>query len=485
MDAAINAPPPAGIELHPVELRRSSPLHLERRLRQTVQAFGPRLGPLLVRRGLGREVPDATLARQVRRAFSALGATYVKLGQVVASAPGVFGPEIAEEFRSLLDAGRPVEIDRIRDVIERETGQPLHATFSSFDPDPIGCASIAVVHRAVLRDGRAVAVKVTRPGIRSRISADLDIMELVLPRLAARLAGGDAALVGPMLEGLREQLGEELDLRNEARTMTYFRAMLAREGRFERIVIPEVVPECSGARVLVMELLDGMAIDDLSAAESFGFDPAPLVQEVVKAWFLMALRDGAFHGDMHAGNMLLLADGRVGALDWGILGRLTPETHDHFRSIIAAALGDEEAWKRVTDRVQEQLGPVLEERLGIAIDDIPDMVRGVLEPLLTRPFGEVQLSALIAGPEAQDGAGLGFVRAGAPSDGGAELPEFDRGMFLLGKQLLYFERYGKMYLSDVSLVSDRAFFESLVAPGETAQGHAPPDHAPPEVDPPS
>ena len=472
MDGAINAPPPPGIELVPVELRRSSPRQLERRLRHTVQAFGPRVAPLLVRRGLGREVPDAVLARQVRRAFAELGATYVKLGQVVASAPGVFGPEIAEEFRTLLDAGRPVGIERIRGVIEAETGRSLGATFASFDPNPIGCASIAVVHRAVLRDGRDVAVKVTRPGIRRRVSADLDIMERVLPRLASRLAGGDAALVAPMLAGLREQLGEELDLRNEARTMTYFRALLAREGRFERIVIPEVVPECSGARVLVMELLDGVAIDDLSAAESLGIDPAPLVQEVVKAWFLMAVRDGALHGDVHAGNMLLLTDGRVGALDWGILGRLSPDTHDHFRSIIAAALGDEEAWTRVTDRVQEQMGPLIEERLGVAAEDVPALVRGVLEPLLTRPFGEVQLSTLIAGPDAQDGAGVGFVGPRGPSEGGAELPEFDRGMFLLGKQLLYFERYGKMYLSDVSLVSDRAFFESLVTPQHPADDPA-------------
>ncbi len=199
----------------------------------------------------------------------------------------------------------------------------------------------------------------------------------------------------------------------------------------------------------------------------FGFDPKPVVQLVVRAWFLTTIRDGVFHGDVHAGNLLLLPDGRVGVLDWGILGRLAPDTHDHLRSIIAAALGDEAAWDRVTERVSRQLGPLIEARLGIGADELPAFVRSVIEPLLTKPFGEVQLSSLFVGPdnaEGVDGSGLGFVRGrGSPASGELGSIEFDRGMFLLAKQLLYFERYGKLYLDDVSLVSDREFFAGLLA----------------------
>ncbi len=441
----------------PITLRSPSARALQLRLRQTLRSLGPRLEPLVIAKRMGRTVPDALLAAEAKRAFRRLGATYTKLGQVVASAPGVFGPEIADEFRSLLDDGRPVPFGRIRSVIESETGRPLRETFSSIDPTPIGCASIAVVYRATLHDGRTVAVKVTRPGIRRKVASDLAIMRRILPVLAGRIAGGDPRLVAPMLEGLAEQLAEELDLRNEARTMAHFATMMTAAG-LTSLVIPVTVPELSGPRVLVMEFLDGVPIDDIEAVSEFGFDPAPLVESVVKAWFLTTLRDGVFHGDVHAGNLMLLADGRLGILDWGILGRLSDDTRNEFRDIILAALGDDAAWIRVNDRVTVQFGPMLEDRLGISGEQIPLFVRGLIEPLLTRPFGEVQLSALFMGPDEPATGGVGFTGTGARSD----VLEFDRGMFLLVKQLLYFERYGKLYLSEVSLLSDRGFFEAIV-----------------------
>ena len=333
--------------------------------------------------------------------------------------------------------------------------------FASFDPEPIGRASIAVVHRATTHDGREVAVRITPPGIRGKVAADLEIMRRLLPRLAGRISGGDASLVEPIVSGLGEQLAEELDLSNEARTMTHFRDLLGLVD-LPAIVVPEVVEV--GERVLVMELLDGVPIDDLAGVTEVGVDPSPVVQQVVKAWFLTTIRDGIFHGDMHAGNLLFLRDGRVGVLDWGILGRLSPDTHEYFRSIIAAALGDEAAWDRVTERVVEQVGPLIEARLGLSQDEIPALVRSLIEPLLTQPFGEVQLSALFLGPDgAESEPGFRRLVQGA----GGPMPdidiEFDRGMFLLAKQLLYFERYGKLYLSDVSLVSDREFFATLIA----------------------
>lgn len=458
--------PPGPVELTPVHLRRPSPRVLRRRLQRTIRTFGPRLGPLVAQSVIGREVTTPEIARQVRRSFAQLGATYVKLGQLVASAPGVFGPEVSSEFRTLLDSAHVVSLSRVEEVIRKDLGRPVEEVFASFDPTPIGCASIAVVHRATLRDGRDVAVKVTRPGIRRKIAADLAIMGTILPRLATRLSGGDASLVAPLLSGLREQLSEELDLRNEARTMDHFRALIAEVG-LDGVMIPEVIAEASGERVLTMELLDGVPIDDLEAVEALGLDPTPLLSTLVRTWFLTTARDGVFHGDVHAGNLLLLRDGRMAILDWGILGRLEPETHEHFRSIISAALGDEEAWTRVTTRVAEQIGPILTARMGIAAEDVPLFVRRVVEPLLTAPFGEVQLSTLFLGPDAGEGPGLGFLRRDVPSGDvpAAELPpvEFDRGMFLLVKQLLYFERYGKMYLGDVALLDDREFFSKLVS----------------------
>lgn len=447
----------------PFPLRAPRGEHLRRRSAQTVRVARRRLGGLAARRAFGQPVEPIEVARPLRKAFADLGVTYVKLGQLVASSPSVFGEDVSTEFRSLLDQGRPVAFDRVRREVERATGGRLRDVFREFEPDPIGMASMAVVHRAELRTGEAVAVKILRPDIERKIAADFALMGWLIPRIASRVDGAQASMVPPMLDGLRQQLCEELDLRNEARVMAHFNALL-REVDLPRIVIPRTYPQHSSRRVLVMELLDGVAIDDLSAIEGFGIDPTPLVNDIVKSFFLTTMRFGIFHGDVHAGNLLLLRDGRIGVLDWGIVGRLDDDNRRHFRAIIRAALGDEDAWAEVTERITAEIGPLITRRLGITEEQIGPMIRMVLEPMFTRPFGEVQLSTLLLGPEQMTG-----VAAGAGDTANDELPPdfdpatFDRSMLLLTKQLLYFERYGQLYLKETSLLDDRAFFEALVA----------------------
>ncbi len=417
-----------------------------------------RLGPVAAKRALRRPVTPTEVARPLRQAFADLGVTYVKMGQLIASAPSLFGPEVSTEFRTLLDAGRPVSFERVRHEVEHAIGRPVDDVFAMFDPDPIGTASMAVVHRAELLDGTPVAVKVLRPGIERKIAADLTLMGWLLPRIASRVAGAHAEVVPTLLDGLRGQLCEELDLRNEARVMAHFNGLLEQIA-LPTVVVPRPYPELSDRRVLVMDLLDGVAIDDLRAVEEFGIDPTPLVADIVKAFFLTAVRYGIFHGDVHAGNLLVLRDGRVGILDWGIVGRLDADNRGHLRAVIGAALGDETAWDIVVARALAQVGPMLESRLGLTPDQQVPFVRTVLEPLFTKPFGEVRLSTLLLGPEELRGDAVLPVDDLAPID-----PErFDRNLMLLTKQLLYFERYGQMYLTEQSLFSDRAFFAALLA----------------------
>jgi predicted unusual protein kinase regulating ubiquinone biosynthesis (AarF/ABC1/UbiB family) len=458
------APAPTVPELHQYHLRRPHGAHLRRRTTRTLDVARRRLGPLAAKRALRLPVEPAEVARPLRKAFADLGATYVKLGQLAASAPSVFGPEVSAEFRSLLDQGRPVGFDKVRHEIERATHRPLEDSFPVFDPDPIGRASMAVVHRATRADGREVAVKILRPGIERKIATDLSLMGWLVPRVASRVAGAQADMVGPMLDGLRDQLGYELDLRNEATLMNHFNGLLV-EVDLPHVAIPEVHDDLTSRRVLVMEFLDGAAIDDLTAIEGFGHDPTPLVAEIVKAFFLTAVRYGIFHGDVHAGNLLLLRDGRIGVLDWGIVGLLSEDNLSHLRAIIRAALGDESAWDEVASRIVDQIGPLIEHRLGVTADQVPVIIRSVLEPLFTRPFGEVKLSTLLLGPTELAGGGAATVAgAGGSSDEvpGMEPAGFDRNMMLLVKQLLYFERYGQMYLPHLSLFDDRDFFGSLV-----------------------
>ena len=164
----------------------------------------------------------------------------------------MFGEQVADEFRSCLDTGPPADAAEIRARVEEDLGMALTEAFAEFEPEPIGRASIAVVYRARLHDGRLVAVKVLRPGIERRVAADLDLMtpliQLVVRETGDQMAGSILQLV----DGFRVQIGEELDLRNEARSLADFRR-LATEASLPLLVVPEPYPELSGPSVLTME----------------------------------------------------------------------------------------------------------------------------------------------------------------------------------------------------------------------------------------
>lgn len=469
----------------PRELPRTSRRDLARRARQISLVATKHFTPLALRTALTRHlVPDA-YARPLRRTFEELGATFMKFGQLIGSSPGVFGDGVAKEFRSCLDTGAPVPFDEVRRAVEADLGMPLDEAFWSFSETPIGRASISVVHKATTHDGRRVAVKVLRPGIEDKVACDLDLFQPLLEVVAKQTGEYAAGQLLAMFQGFRVQIGEELDLRNEARAMAHYRRLLA-QVELRRVTVPEVFPELSGPRVLTMEFFEGVPVDDLTTVAGYGYDPAPIVQEVIKGFLLTAIRWGTFHGDVHAGNLLLLPDGRVGVIDWGIVGRLDPRTHRFFRDLIRAALGEEAAWPDIAAHVTRMYGPVLKENLGMDDAQTEGFMRMTLEPLLTRPFGEVSLADLLTAPQRQVAEVKGLeetqltlraiyrrfseqrrVRAAAEAQGVYD-SEFDRGIFMLSKQLMYFERYGKIFLRDVGLFEDEEFFRAALDAPTTA-----------------
>jgi hypothetical protein len=446
----------------PVALPAASRAARVARRAETLAVFGRHLGPLLADRARRRATPPAEIGRRLRQAFEQMGATYVKFGQLIGSSPGAFGAEVSDEFRSCLDTGPTVLFTDVRDAVETATWTALDRTFSTFERDAIAGASIAVVHRATLLDGRVVAVKVLRPHIAERVAIDLDIMEPLLRHIALRGVG----MAGPMyrfIQGFRSQIAEELDLRNEARTMAHFRDLITDEG-LDGIVIPE--PIIATEQVLVMEYLDGVPIDDVDAIAAMGHDPAPLMRSMLRSWFLTGLRDGMFHGDIHAGNLMLLRDGRAGVIDWGIVGRLDPDTQHVFRRFVEAILGDATAWPEIVRFIQENTP------MSIG-DDIGEEDRAEIEDVLTRPFGEVVLSGAFNGPggrtdrpvtrqeKRERRARLKAFRKEMFATGFSQTG-FAQSNFLLFKQLLYFERYGKLYLADTALMGDRDWLQHVL-----------------------
>ncbi len=466
--------------VHPRRLPATTGRQVRARAFQIARVAAKHFAPLAYRRARHLPVPDNAFARPLRLTFEELGTTFMKFGQLIGSAPGVFGDDVADEFRSCLDTGPAVAFEQVRHTIEDELGMALDDAYRRFDPEPIGRASIAVVHRAMTHDGRDVAVKVLRPGIEQRIAVDLDLLQPLLELIVRQTGDQAAGSLLQMFEGFRLQLGEELDLRNEARAMEHYRGLLELV-ELPLVTVPEPIMALSSGRVLTMEFLDGVPVDDLAAIGRYGYDPKPVVQQVVQGFLLTAIRWGNFHGDVHAGNLLMLRDGRIGVIDWGIVGRLDPETHRFFRRLIQAALGDHTAWADIATHIQKVYGPVIQEGLGLDDEQFVGFVQSMMEPVLTRPFGEVSLADLMNAPqdqvrkvrgiEAHDRSLTTILRRfreqrklrGMLEAHGGTGTEFDRGTFLLTKQLMYFERYGKMFLSDVSLFHDREFFEKLLA----------------------
>jgi len=444
-----------------------------------IRHVGPVLLRRLFRRG-GRVFDIAALAAPLRSVCEELGGTFVKFGQIVASSPGLFGDTLAEEFRRCLDDGPVVPFAMVRRVVESELGQSLDAVFASFDETPIGQASVAVVHRAQLLNGSRVAVKVLRPDIEMLIATDLHLAEPFFRFLFHQTGAQMLGAIVQQLDGLRLQIGEELDLRNEARALLHFRALVA-DSSYHLIAVPEPVLNFSTMSVLTMEFLDGVAIDDENSVETLGLNAADAIDQLIRGFFMMTVRWGAFHGDAHAGNLLLLRDGRIGVLDWGIVGRLDSATHHFFRKLLEAVLGVESAWDDVTGHIISNYGPVISSAMGMDDVQLAAFLRMMIEPLLLRPFGEVSFAEMFTMTQMhvarandisfQSSSLLGLLRRlrvqrriqRLSLANGGILTDFDRGNFLLGKQLMYFEKYGKIYLSDRAILSDRVFLEELLA----------------------
>ena len=414
--------------------------------------------------------PGDEWPRGLRRTFDHLGATFLKFGQLLGSSPGLFGDVVAAEFRGTLDAGPAVPFAAVKRAVERELGRPLDRLFAAFEETPMAAASLAVVHRATLLDGQQVAVKVLRPAVERRVATDLAVMRPLIGFLGRQLPVGLLEVLPGAVDGLAEQVSEELDLRNEARSMAWFAERLVPLG-LPDLKIPDVVPGLSGRRVLTMELLDGVPVDDLGGIERLGADARHLLQQLVLGWFATALCTGAFHGDCHAGNLLILRDGRIGILDWGIVGRVDPHTHRFLRRSIEGALGDQTAWADVHGYFKDTYGEAVLEALGMTDERGADIARTMIETFYNQPFGTVDLSLLMGPPPDSPSAQLPMwkqvrrqrrLRRELEASGALGSP-FDRATFLMGKQLVYFERYGKMFLPDVPLLWNKEAFAALLA----------------------
>ncbi len=290
----------------------------------------------------GGPASTADVSRRLRIAAERLGPTYIKLGQIISSGQGIFPEELVEEFKRCRDQVPPEPFSAVRQVVEQDLGQPLEAVFSRFQPVPLAAASIAQVHRATLRSGEDVVVKVQRRAVGALVHKDLEVMAWLAPFLVGRIP--IAALANPpaLVELFAETITEELDFRLEAENMLDVARSFAELGQ-RGYVVPRPHPTLVTRRVLVMERLEGFKFDDVVGMRDAGVDTEAVIRTGMIGFMEGAMIHGIFHGDLHGGNLFVLPDGRTALLDFGITGRLSEARRLAFLRLLMAATSNDVA----------------------------------------------------------------------------------------------------------------------------------------------
>ena len=252
-------------------------------------------------------------------ALVAIGPAAIKLGQALSTRPDLVGEKAAENLSQLQDDLPPAPFAAIKRTIETSFGAPLESLYSRFDEVPIGAASIAQVHRAVTTEGRDVAVKVLRPHIEEEFAEAIETYEWAAAHVERY--GGEATRLRPRLvvAHFRQWTARELDLQREAASASELSEnMVAEPGYY----VPEIDWRRTARRVLTLEWLDGIKLSDRDALIAADQDCKALAANLVRAFLRQAVVDGFFHADLHHGNLFALSDGRIGAIDFGIMGRI-------------------------------------------------------------------------------------------------------------------------------------------------------------------
>ena len=262
-----------------------------------------------------------------------LGPAFVKLGQLLSTRPDFLPPVYIDALSRLQDQCEPFAFTDVEKTIVNELGVRLSKAFTKFNPVPVAAASLGQIHHAVMRDGREVAVKVQRPGIRESIIQDLQILADIAEFYDGHTEAGKRYEFSSMLEEFSKSILAELDYRKEAHNLETMKANLR---KFELIVVPAPVNDFSSSKVLTMEFIHGKKITNVTNLELLEIDGSVLAEQAFEAYLKQILVDGFFHADPHPGNVLLTRDNRIGLLDLGMVAHLTPSMQEKLLQLILA-----------------------------------------------------------------------------------------------------------------------------------------------------
>jgi ubiquinone biosynthesis protein len=374
------------------------------------------------------EVDPQTIGKRLKKALEELGPTYVKMGQIASTRPDILPEYLIQELEKLQDQVTPFSFNEVSRIIQEELGAPPQEIFQEFGTIPLAAASIGQVHYAVLKTGEEVAVKIQRPSIAQTIETDLEIL-LDLAGLAERRSEwAEHYHVREMVDEFARSLRSELDYSIEGRNAE----KIGKQFKENHVIrIPKVYWEYSNKKVLTLEYIRGTKLSHVEELEKLGYERKAIAEELIRAMFKQILIDGFFHGDPHPGNIFVLPGQVISFIDFGMVGRLSPDMKFHFSSLVIGMM---------RQKTEDMIDAVFE--MGIAPPDIDrsSLFRDV--DLLREKYLDVPLSQVHLGEAVNDLFHIAFRhRILIPSD-----------LVLLGKALLSLEGIVEQLDPNISII---------------------------------
>jgi ubiquinone biosynthesis protein len=332
-----------------------------------------------------REEPYSN-PEHLRLALEQLGPTYIKLGQILSTRPDLLPAPYRSELAKLQDSAPPVPGPVIADLIERELGDVPSQVFASFDLEPLASASLGQAHAATLHDGTDVVVKVRRPRIVEQVEQDLEVLRNLAIRADRRWeAAADYDLVG-IAEEFADTLRAEVDYVHEGRNAERFAANFAAS---QTIRIPQIYWDTTTSRVLTIERISGIKVNDLAALDAAGIERRVLADNAAQAIAKMIFEDGFFHADPHPGNLFVQSDGRIGLIDFGMVGEVDEALREALSRLLIALAG------RDPRRVALAVIELTSSRTTVNISALATDLAPILERYTERALVDVPVGALI------------------------------------------------------------------------------------------
>ncbi len=328
----------------------------------------------------------APRAVRLRLALEALGPIFVKFGQVLSTRRDLLADDIAEELAKLQDQVPPFPSAQALAELEKAYGKPVHEVFKTFEAEPVASASVAQVHFATLPDGRDVAVKILRPGIAPVINHDIALLDALAGLLERLWADGKRLKPREVVGEFAKHLHDELDLMREAANCSQLRRNFNPSPLLQ---VPEVYWDWCTPSVMVMERMRGIPIAQVERVRAAGVDLKKLSRAGVEIFFTQVFRDGFFHADMHPGNILVAADGRYVALDFGIMGTLN-EVDKNYLAINFLAFFQRDYHRVATAHIESGWAPK-----ETRVDELEAAVRAVCEPIFDRPLKDISFGHVL------------------------------------------------------------------------------------------